>query len=262
MIRSRAIIAIAMAVAALSAASACAQSESPSSGRSRERTSGPSDAATGGLSLLQIDSVQRDLHLTDEQRVAILQLRMDMRQSAASNVVKRLNEILTPEQTQRLKQIRLQVEGPAALNSPEVAQALKLTEAQRSKLTSLQNQFRMAVREVFESVRKLTSDERQARRNEIMERLDEARKETVAKSMAVLTPQQCEKLNEMQGKKIDLDAPPPSRKTVDLSKPIVPQKAPDKSTDKPTEKTSDATPEKVEEKAGEKTPEKSPEKTP
>ena len=102
---------------------------------------GAGDTGSAGLRLLTNDRVQKDLHLTDEQRVQILTLSMEVRENRGK-IGQRLAEILTPAQLRRLKQIRLQVEGPAALNTPDMVKALDLSPEQCAKLKALQDQVR------------------------------------------------------------------------------------------------------------------------
>ena len=55
---------------------------------------------------------------------------------------KKLQEILTADQYSRLKQIRLQVEGPRAMLRPEIAQKLGLTQDQRDQIQNVFQQDR------------------------------------------------------------------------------------------------------------------------
>ena len=98
-----------------------------------------SDGENAGLRLLTNNQVQKDLQLTDEQRVQILTLTMELRENRG-RVGQRLTEILTSAQLRRLKEIRLQVEGPAALNRPDMIKALDLSLVQCAQLRALQDQ--------------------------------------------------------------------------------------------------------------------------
>ena len=74
--------------------------------------------------------------MTDEQIEKLKSLASQLFADPA-NAVKTLGQILTPQQIERLKQIKLQAAGAAALSIPEVAKALALTEEQREKLKTL-----------------------------------------------------------------------------------------------------------------------------
>jgi Spy/CpxP family protein refolding chaperone len=168
--------------------------------------SGSSGGESGseGFSLLRSERVQKDLKLTEEQKVQVLALSMDARDPRALG--KKVGELLTPIQVRRLKQIRLQVEGPAAINSHEVATALGLTKEQRQKLKSLQEEVVVKMREVSLAMRGLTTDEKRAKMPEVLDKMHDFRKETMERTLDVLTPEQRTKLEKLQGQKLDLDS--------------------------------------------------------
>lgn len=212
MTHSRAAFVFVLAAAALGALSACAQSGgSPAGTQGTAANAGTGrapESGAAGLGLLQNSQVQKDLSLTDEQRVQILTLGMEVREGRR-DVTQRLAEILNPAQFQRLRQIRLQVEGPAAINNPEIAKTLDLTREQRAKLNALQEQIRAKVREASRSVQSLTTEERREKIGGIVRMLDQLRSETTEQAMEILTPRQREIFQELQGPKLDLTPPPP-----------------------------------------------------
>lgn len=161
-----------------------------------------------GFDLLRVAKVQRDLQLNEQQKVQILRLSMEMRK-ARFNMKKKLGEILDAQQLQRLKQIRLQVEGPAGINSHEVAMALGLTREQRMDLKALQGKIREDITIIFQEVRGLTVDERRAKIPEIVRKIQEIRVTTTQKALDLLTPKQREEFDAMQGKKLNLAPPMP-----------------------------------------------------
>lgn len=55
-----------------------------------------------------------------------------------------VNAILTREQLGRLRQIRLQLAGPAAFRDPEVAAALELTPEQRDRIRAIEEEWLFA----------------------------------------------------------------------------------------------------------------------
>jgi Spy/CpxP family protein refolding chaperone len=190
MTRSRALFAFVLVAAALYGLAACAQPGGDS----------------GGTGLLQMEQVQDDLHLTDEQRVQVLSLTMELRGNRTM-LAERLDGMLKPEQRKRLQEIRLQVEGPAAMMRPDVTKALDLSPAQRDQLKTLMDGVRKKVRQVVEEAKGLSPEEQLAKRDEIMERMREVQKDTIARALDVLSAEQREKFEKMQGRKIDLDTP-------------------------------------------------------
>lgn len=117
----------------------------------------------------------------DEQRAKFREMR-----TASDKVVA---DILKPEQTKRLKQITLQQEGSRALAEPEVAQALNLTDDQKTKLRTIAEESGRQMRELFQG----------GQNTGAREKLAELRKSTNDKAMAVLTDEQKSKLKELQG---------------------------------------------------------------
>src|SRR5206468_4308732 len=53
----------------------------------------------------------------------------------------KVKELLSADQFKRLKQIQIQAQGSAALNNPEVASELKLSDDQKKQLTELQAEY-------------------------------------------------------------------------------------------------------------------------
>jgi Spy/CpxP family protein refolding chaperone len=166
------------------------------------------DSGSEGFGLLRVQQVQRELKLTDEQKVQILALSMELRENRG-NLSKKLSDILKPEQLQRLKEIRLQVEGPAALNSHEVAMKLGLNREQRTKLKAIQDEIRQAMQEAMQGLKDLTVDERREKMPELLEKMRRVRTETTEAALNVLTAEQKKDFEKLQGTKVDLGPPPP-----------------------------------------------------
>lgn len=117
----------------------------------------------------------------DEQRAKFREMR-----TASDKVVA---DILKPDQAKRLKQIALQQEGARALAEPEVAQALNLTDDQKTKLRGVAEESAKQMRELFQGGQNAGA----------REKLQELRKSSNDKAMAVLTDDQKAKLKELQG---------------------------------------------------------------
>lgn len=186
----------------------------------------------GFFGLLQNEKVQKELNLTEEQKSKIRELVKgaleEMRERAggmesltpeqrrerfqklreqsaerAEKARKQLLEILSPGQLERLKQLRLQIQGLAVFTDPEVASALQLTEEQKQKLRQLHQEVQKQTREVWESARNLSREEREAKRGEFREKMQQIHKEAMSKALDILTPEQKEKFEKMQGEKFD-----------------------------------------------------------
>ena len=114
--------------------------------------------------LLDSPAVRTDLGLTEEQEAKAKRLRArppgrppqsvrDVRQlspqdrrqqllEGVQNAEKNLEDILEPDQRQRLTQIDLQLRGLSALSDPEVADALKLSAGQKQRIRAIQTAAR------------------------------------------------------------------------------------------------------------------------
>jgi hypothetical protein len=107
-----------------------------------------------------------------------------------------LEKAWKPEQVKRLKQISLQQQGMMAFMSPAVDKALKITDDQKEKFRSLQ----MEMGEEMQGLRGGGGGDFQ----EMMKKMTEMRKEFMAKSVAVLTPEQKKEWKEMTGEPFDV----------------------------------------------------------
>lgn len=145
-------------------------------------------------SLLQMDQVQKELQLTEEQRTKLLMIGMQMLQTGKrGNLEKQVNAVLKPEQRQRLKEIRLQLDGVSALLNPKIGKELNLDADQIAKLRAIQTSVSSA------PSAKAGADQ--------YLKLLAARKEATAKALEVLTPEQRKKFEKMQGKKVEFELP-------------------------------------------------------
>jgi Spy/CpxP family protein refolding chaperone len=210
MTRSLTVFALALAGAMLVAVSVQAQ-PNDGQGQRERRMGGPGMAMPGmGIGLLRLEQVEKDLKLTDDQKAKLRALGREMRDNREA-AEKKIAEILTPEQLDRFKQIRLQMEGIAALVEARVVKALALTDDQVSKLKAMQGQVREKMREASQGLRDLTPEEQQAKMKEMRVKMQEMRKEVMDKALEVLTPEQREKLEKMKGAKIEVNMFPPGR---------------------------------------------------
>ena len=145
-------------------------------------------------SLLQMDQVQKELQLTEEQRTKLLMIGMQMLQTGKrGNLEKQVNAVLKSEQRQRLKEIRLQLDGVSALLNPKIGKELNLDADQIAKLRAIQTSVSSA------PSAKAGADQ--------YLKLLAARKEATAKALEVLTPEQRKKFEKMQGKKVEFELP-------------------------------------------------------
>lgn len=161
----------------------------------------------GTLTLLSQKSVQDELKLSEDQVKKVKELTEKQRESfrglrdlsreerqtkmqeRAKANEKAVAEILKADQLKRAKQISLQLRGPRAFSDPAVADALKLTDEQKEKVKTIQQEARPA-----------RGDRQGAgNREEARKKAEAARKNANEKLMNVLTTEQKTKWKELTG---------------------------------------------------------------
>ncbi len=177
----------------------------------------------GVLDLLEAKVVAGDLKLTDEQNDSIKKLSDDSRakmREAFSNfrsaskeeradmmkkmadaqkeIEKKIDGILDAKQQARFKEIKLQMVGAFALSEDSVQDALKLNEDQESSIGKIEKKYR----EDREAAMKDAGGDRTAARDKMREIMNDAKE----KMLAVLTSDQHDQFEKMQGKKLDLSS--------------------------------------------------------
>jgi len=182
-----------------------AQAQRPGGGRGF----GPGGGTGGGAVLLGNKGVQQELKADDAQAAKLTALAeslmekqrgqfqklqdlsqeerrtkmLELNQASSAELRKGLDEILKPEQVKRFQQIQLQQMGVlGAPVMPRVQEALNLTDDQRSKLRTIQQEQQESMRGIFESA----GDDRAA----AMPKMAELRKKTNEKAMGLLTDTQ------------------------------------------------------------------------
>jgi Spy/CpxP family protein refolding chaperone len=130
----------------------------------------------------QREQFQKLQDLSQEERREKMQ---ELNRTTGAAIREKLDEILKPEQVKRFQQIQLQamsVLGAAAM--PRVQEALNLTDEQRTKFRTIQEEQQESMRELFQGGG--GGGDREA----VMTKLADLRKKTNDKAMAVLTDSQ------------------------------------------------------------------------
>jgi hypothetical protein len=201
---------------ALSVSTAFAQPGGGGFGFGRGGGFGQADPAT----LLGQESVQKDLELSGDQKTQVTKLaedtrnaRRELRQSGATPEEmgkktqemtaankKKVAEILQPPQTARLDEITLQYavffSAPGALTQDATAEKLSLTAEQKKKLADQGQANGEKIGQIFQDA----GGDFQAAN----EKIGKLREEHKTAALGVLTAEQKEKLEKMQGKKFDV----------------------------------------------------------
>jgi len=114
-------------------------------------------------------------------------------------IMKELDGILTPEQSQRLEQLALQFAGPAALTDAEFRDKLNLTDDQENQLREIGKDFRKTVRALPRDLED---------RDEARQKYRALWQETREKVDHILTSDQTAKWRELAGAPFDFDIRP------------------------------------------------------
>lgn len=228
------LLTVCVAALALTATTAWAQPGAAPGGPGGGMMGGMMGGQGMGLMLLASPQVQKELELVDDQKAKIKELsdkaQADMREAFSgmrdltqeerqkkmeelrkkseermASLQKDVDKILLPHQQKRLKQIRFQVLGDRALSDAEILKELGITDEQKAKLEAIAKESRESTQKLFEGIRDIPQEERQAKMTELREKMTKARTEAQEKAQAVLTDAQKAKLKEMKGEEFKLD---------------------------------------------------------
>lgn len=144
---------------------------------------------------------------SEEEREKFFEEQTKKREEAAKKTREQLEEVLFPEQMERLDQIAIQLQGVGALGTEKVQEALKITDAQKEKLAEVQSAMRdkmgTMMREMFQN-RGQGGDGGGFDRDAMREKMTEAREEVEKEILGVLTSDQKKKFEEMKGEKFEM----------------------------------------------------------
>ncbi|MCX7992622.1 MAG: hypothetical protein N2651_03015 [Fimbriimonadales bacterium] len=168
--------------------------------------------------LLQRPDVQRELNLTEQQKNQIRQMQENQRTAMEElrnlppdqrrQKMQELREkndptkVLNETQKKRLRELELQALGPSAFLQDDVANELKLTQEQRSKLQGIVMQQMQQLREQFQG-----GGFGQGQGAQQMQQL---RDQMEKQMLEVLTPAQRQQWQQMQGKPFQFEGGRPN----------------------------------------------------
>jgi Spy/CpxP family protein refolding chaperone len=179
----------------------------------------------GGANMLRMPEVQAELKLTDDQKTkvtdALAKLR-EQRQGQGQSFQglspeerqkmmadrraaedKALADVLNADQMKRYHQLVLQQQGMTAVLDKPVADQLKLTDDQKTKIQAVVDEQRAAMRDMFQNGG--GSGDREA----MMKKFQDMRKQTDDKIASLLTDDQKNQWKEMTGAPFTFPAPTP-----------------------------------------------------
>jgi len=125
-----------------------------------------------------------------------------IREKINAEADKHVEGILERKQIKRLNQIAVQMQGLRALQNPEVAKQLKLTDKQQKKIDELQAERTKKFRQLYQELRN-----GKLQRNKLAEKRAEISKDIDKQIQGVLTKKQTARFKKMKGKEFQLKRP-------------------------------------------------------
>ena len=137
-------------------------------------------------------------NMSEDERTEFFAKMRKQSEERTAKMKEQLEEVLFPEQLERLEQINIQLQGIAALQNAEVAKKLKMTAAQTKELEEVRNgimeKMRDSMREIFAS----------GNREGIREKIEKMRDDMEGDVLAVLNTDQKKKFEEMKGEPFEM----------------------------------------------------------
>jgi beta-lactamase regulating signal transducer with metallopeptidase domain len=131
--------------------------------------------------------------------------RMAQLQRICDKISKQIESLLTADQLRRLEQIALQVQGAKVLFKPEIAKALEITPAQKKQLTAIRQQAKQESHALMMQTHFGAAEDRHQTVQAAVQKTLKIREKAEQRMLAeVLDTRQKAKLQELQGKKLDL----------------------------------------------------------
>ncbi|MGE5191620.1 MAG: hypothetical protein ACM3U2_03905 [Deltaproteobacteria bacterium] len=190
----------------------------PAKEEKNEAPDGQGVTLTPEVFLIRDPVVLAELDLNEPQKAALAELAPAANEEAwkfrdvtpdagaASEAIQKLNDLmdarlaklLSPPQVERLEQIVLQIQGPAAIHRPAVAEKLGLSASQRGRIAAIGAEHRQALRDIREQAR---AGKNPAALSRQLEQLQSGLQSDL---LAMLTPAQRGRWNALLGKRLDL----------------------------------------------------------
>jgi hypothetical protein len=139
--------------------------------------------------------------LTEEERKEELPNLMKMLGEKGKELQAKVDKILNPKQTVRMKELSLQRRGAGALQDEEVIAALKLSDEQKKQLDEVRSAAGKQQEEIMKSL--FGGGGGGVDQSAIRGKMEAVQKELGEKTVAILTSEQRERFEKMKGAKFD-----------------------------------------------------------
>ena len=146
--------------------------------------------------------------LTEAQREEFFKKFREQQETTNKKIQEAVAEVLLPQQVERLEEIRLQIQGVAALLTEPVQKTLKITAEQKTKFEAIQKGTQEKGQELFSGVREAFQggdrEKAQAMMQEIRKKMTAMQKEAEGKILGILTDGQKTEFKAMKGKPVEI----------------------------------------------------------
>lgn len=139
---------------------------------------------------------------TEEQRNAFMEKMRAFGEEQGKKVTEQLEEILLPEQLDRLREIALQNQGVQAFYDPSFAKKIGLSDSQQEKLKKMQEESNTKMRE--EMMEAFQAARESGDRSAMATKMQELRDKQMEDAKGVLTDEQKKKYKEMLGEPFEM----------------------------------------------------------
>ncbi|MCO6454091.1 MAG: hypothetical protein J5I93_02145 [Pirellulaceae bacterium] len=143
--------------------------------------------------------------MSEEERQKLFDNMRKDREKRDTETLAKVDEFLLPHQSERLREVALQIMGLTALQDTEIAGKLKISDEQKTKMETVQTemgeQMRERMRAAFQGGNAGGAD-----RDALRKQFEEFNKERETKVLAVLTSAQKADFEKMKGKPVELTA--------------------------------------------------------
>jgi hypothetical protein len=160
------------------------------------QTGGFGKGASNPATLIQNESVKKELRLTDEQLAKV-----------PDAIMKALAEVLDSDQMKRLKQIELQVKGSRAFAEPAVQTSLKMSSEQKDNIQSILADADKDIGELTKEIQKEFKSGNVQALQALRDKMTANAKETKVRCTSVLSADQKRTWQEMIGDSFKLESP-------------------------------------------------------
>ena len=140
----------------------------------------------------------------EEEKAKVAELRAKIKTKSQS-IGAMVSRLLSREQSERLRQIVIQVRGVASLGDQDVATSLKLTESQQTRLRAVRDETRDKIHNLFRGFKDATPEDRRQKVGKMRGEIRLIEQYAMRRASRILTAEQRSEFEKIQGAKFEID---------------------------------------------------------